>query len=358
MRWLIPIVVFAFTLGTASAQRPWDDYDQRQRAEIVASHKVPVEVRGLVGSLDTLSVAERARLRDIVTRPVRDRQLQSLYLFIYETLRPVDGTWADDDVAMLERHTAYFLERWSSELHGYDVYNYAYAIGRHSACEEVRGEVNALLRRVCKRRYVRRYGDVVMSFGEGVAIAASSVGAGRSVRCDNFVPEAVEYAPHEITIGEYDGIVATIEAVGMAQTATDGAVEALVAAECMAWDGSYNRPVDHGFADAVSVVVSTSSTDRLIKICDDRGDGMVLRGELYMLPDGGLFAVDDGEDGCARHVVVGRVDALGLHIEGRVTLDGGEMVGRKCTAEGLYLRLKYGDNERCIMLSGADYERY
>lgn len=342
MRWLFSIIAFALTLGAASAQRPWSDYDSRQRATVLASPKVPVEVRAAITRLDELSATEREQLWGIVTSPTRDKHLRSLYLYIYEVLRPLDGSAASEDVAMHERHPAYFFKRWGNPLHSYDVYNYAYAIGRCGATSK--------LRKVCKGRYVRRYGAVVTALREGAAMAEASARLGCSPHYDDMAVAVAVCAPREIAIGEYNAVAHTVEPLSV-PVLTDE-LERHIASEFIAWDGCYNRAVEHNFTETLSIVASISSHETIFALHDACGDHIMLADKLYILPAGELFAVTGGE------VIFGYVDDAGLRIVGRAAMDEGELVGVKCTEEGLYMKVQHGASPRCYMLSVGDYERY
>lgn len=342
MRWLLPIIAFALTLGAASAQRPWSDYDSRQRATVLASPKVPVEVRSSVGRLNELSATEREQLWGIVTTPTRNKHLRSLYLYIYEVLRPMDGSAASEDMAMLVQHPAYLFKRWSNPLHSYDVYNYAYAIGKHGATSK--------LRKVCKRRYMRRYGAVVTALSEGAAMAEASARLDCTPHYDDMAVAVAVCAPREIAIGEYNSVDSTVEPLA-APRLTDN-LEQHIASEFIAWDGCYNRAVDHNYTETLSIVASMSSCGTIFSLHDACGDHLMLADELYLLSAGELFVVTGGE------VIFGCIDDGGMHVVGRVAMDGGELAGVKCTEEGLYVKLHSGDTTRCYMLSVGDYERY
>ena len=107
---------------------------------------------------------------------------------------------------LLNQSYVYCSVGWNSldeecDVHSYDVYNYAYAIGKHGATSK--------LRKVCKRRYMRRYGAVVTALSEGAAMAEASARLDCTPHYDDMAVAVAVCAPREIAIGEYNSVDST-----------------------------------------------------------------------------------------------------------------------------------------------------
>ena len=358
MRWLVLTIAICATLATASAQRPWSDYNSAQRARIIASRGVTEEVRTAVSRLGELSVAEREALWAVVSQPVKSSQIASLHLFLYDMLRPADGSASEVDIAMLKSYPQYMLARWSEDLHRYDVYNYAYALANYSVEHGSRGDVNSALRRVGKRRYMRCYGSIVENLVEGLAIAENSIALGRKMECDHTDMEVTCRLPYEISLAEYKAAIAQVNAVDTEGVIGRGDVVGYMAAECASWDGSYNRELSHTLGKGVGVTLVESATAKHIVIDDGVGGCVTLPAVVYILPDGGLFAIDIDGEGRAESVYVGAVEQGRLRSIATVAVYGGVVRGAKCTNEGLYLWIDDDRGAKYYRLSRCDYERY
>lgn len=340
MRRPLLVVLLVIAMLPAAAQRPWSEYDARQRERIAGARNTPEVVRRAVDSLEVMSPAERAKLWDVVTSPTGDRQLASLYLYLYETLRPTNGTAAEGDIAMLRSYPAYFLERWSDELHRYDVYNYAYALAHHNVTEGTHGDTNGVMRKVARRRYARRYGAVVAALSGGVDIAESSLCLSSTLFADATEPEITERMPRAITAAEYSAVRGSVEPISAARVLGDDDLLSHIAAECIAWDGCYNVAIDHNLGRRVTIVRSVSTTSTSITMIDAEGNHHTLPERVYLLPGGALYAISLDRESRVEYVVAGRfVDGV-LNVSSTAVVGDGVLRGAKCTDAGLYLHIE------------------
>lgn len=349
MRWAALILALVATSTITSAQRPWGSYDERQRERIVEHHSTPDVVRRAAKGVDTLDGEEIQEVWDIITHATKDRHRASLYLYIYELLRPVDGSAHDVDVAILKGYTTYMLKRWSDPLHAYDIYSYAYALARHNvAGGDARDALNAL----SKRRYRRRYAPLVASLERGIAIAEASLRLDREMWCDHTTPEVACCVPCEVSDKEYAEVVGSVLPIAMAET--DDELHRLMVAECIASGGCYHRIVEGAINQDFEVVISQGATYGYTSLEDGSGVWHTLPRRLYILPSGGLFAVRENVDGVCGGVVVGNV-VDGAMRSIFVAIGGGTITGVKCTDEDIYLWLRDGHRSSYYMLSIAEY---
>lgn len=349
MRWAALIFALVATSTIATAQRPWGSYDERQRERIVEHRSTPDVVRRAVEGVETLDGEELEELWTIITHPTKSRHHASLYLYIYELLRPVDGSAHAADVDMLRCYAPYMLKRWCDQHHAYDVYNYAYALARHSVAG---GDADDVLNVLSKRRFRRRYATLVASLEGGVAIAEASLRLDKEVFLDHTSPEVDCRVPREITGEEYAKVVGRVSPIAISGVC-DGLYGTMVA-ECIACGGSHHSVVDATAHKNLRLVLSRSAEQGYISLEDGLGVWHTLPLRLYMLPSGGLFAIRESAEGACEGVVVGdMVD--GAMYSTFVAVGGGAVGGVKCTDGSIYLWLQDGDRSSYYVLSIAEY---
>lgn len=343
---LVALIVMA---SIATAQRPWGEYDQRQRERIVEHRTTPDVVRRAVRDYEALDAEERVALWAEISQPIRDRRRASLYLYLYDLLRPIDGSAHDVDIAILKGYTRYMLERLSDVLHDRDVYNYAYTLARHDVVCGRRSGVDGVLRMMNRRRYKHRYSELVATLEGGIAIARASLALDREMWCDHTAGEVTCCVPREVTQKEYALACSSVEPI--AGESGDELHRSMVA-ECITCGGQYHSVVYNH--QGVRVVLSEGSTRSVAMVEDASGMWHTLPALLYMLPSGGLFAIMEDDEGRVEGVVVGANVDDRLHSV-VVAMHGGLLRGVKCTAEVLYLWLEDERGDMFYSLSVAEY---
>lgn len=347
MRTLLLTVSLLLCVVEVSAQRPWGDYEPQQQERIIASR---LESDLLCRALDdaaSLTMAEHDEVMTLVAQRTRDRALASLYLYIYESLRHDDGSDAQADVAMITLYPTYMLELLSSPNHDYDLYNYAYAIGRYNALEEGRRGSNAL-GKLQKRRYRRHYGELVDALRYGVAMVENSVLLGSGVECDFTSAPMSERVAREIDAERYNAVASHV--MPLAVPTYEG-VETHIVEECAQWCGSYNRVVEHDCGGAIDIIHSQELHNAYFTICDSSQECYTLPAMLYITPSGRIYGVAVDQASVVECVVVGRVDRGDVTITDVIPIIEGEVIEAKCCNDELYLHLDVEAEARYLLVA-------
>lgn len=350
MRHILIVVVALTTLFSVSAQQPWSDYDARQQHRVLNSRKVSGVVRSAYSSLDELDDQQREELLDIVTSPVKNRAIQSLYIYVYEMLRPADGTAALYDAAILRLYPEYMLRRWKDAGVESDIINYAYALGRYSAMGGQ--EADAAVDLSLKRRYKRHYADQVVTLCSGMRFAAISELYGGQVDIDYTAYEPLILTPYDISKGRYDDVVATVSPFVPCELSDD--VERAVAVESIAWSGSYNMPHSTLTDVGLNLVYCYGESDNVVVITADDGFSSALPAWLYLMPTGEIYALSVDDDNRIDGVVVGRIGYAEVDVMGIIPIEHGVLRDVKCCAEGLYLRVEDDMSDRYMFIPAAE----
>ena len=329
---LVALLVSAHLV--VSAQRPWVEYDVRQQERLLASPKTSEQVRKSMEHLESLTIRERETLWDIVTEQRVKGQLSSLYLYIYEMLRTMDGRDSRGDVAMLRFYAPYFLKRWASQDGATELYNYGYALGREMALGSRHSVVMALAK--CdKRRYKRLYGNVINTLYLASSIAERSLLLSESLDEDYTSFERLAIAPREVSAEEFLKVKGSVEPIRF-ESGFVSEDEQHVAAEVRMWSGVYCRRVDSPLGERVSVVEVLGNQGREVVVVDAHKECVVLPEKIYVTPRGEIFALSFSGEGLAG-VVLGAVERGSVRIVGEVPIEGLLLQAVKCSDHGLWL---------------------
>ena len=336
-RLLISFFVVATTLS-ATAQKPWAEYDSDEQQRILRSRRVKPAVRRAYENIADMDYATRCEAWAVVSVPVRERRLASLHLHLYEVLRPKSGSAAEQDMAMLAAYPDYMLTLWEQEEHQYDLYNYAYALGRYDALHEVRS--TAAMRPMFRRRMFKRHGATAVRLRSAVAVARSSEQCGAIAAMDLTSPMRLEDEPSHISKSAFEAARNDIKPLNIDLQRGDEVHEAMVA-ECRDFGGSYNVGVKHDMGRGIYVAYCSASDGDYLLLRDNAGMDYTLPATLYHLPSGRFFAVGRGKMFNSQVIVGGVVDGV-VAIDGMIPL-GDDADEIRCNEQGIYLHIAHGD---------------
>ena len=345
---LVALVVSAHFV--VSAQRPWVEMDVRQQERILASSKTSESLRRGVECLGSLTTAEREEVWETVTQQAVKGQLSSLYLYIYEMLRPEDGCTSAEDVVMLRSYTPYLLKRWASQGYLAEVYNYGYALGREMALGNRHSVVMALAK--CdKRRYKRLYGDVISTLRHTSSMVESSLLLAESLDVDYTPVERIAIVPREVSAEEFIGAKGSVEPLKFA-SGFESEEERLVAEEVKMWYGCYCRRVEIALEDRLSVVEVLSDQGREIVLVDAHKGCVALPEQIYITPQGEIFALELSE-GRLTGVICGAVERGSVRIAGVVPMEHLLLRDVKCSDKGLWLFVESEGRTRGLFIESG-----
>ena len=336
MRHILTIILSFATLFTLSAQRPWQELDRAHQQHILASRQLSAKLYEAYSNLEALDAEERAEVLRSVATASGNRKLQSLYLYLYESLRPEDGSVAHLDMEVLSRYPRYMLKRWSSDMHSHDAYNYAYSLGCYAAMEGDEAAVSRVLARYDKRRYRHRYAKSIAVLCEGVEHVRCSVAAGMAADVEHTPYEVYDLPPYEISHEEYAAAQSLISRLTPQTMCSD--IEVAMAHEVTTWQGAYNSVVHGGDSHEVSITECRIDGHVYMVIRDDMSLCHTLPECLYILPSGEVFA-HCRCGGYIDGVVVGRIEDGVVDIIGMIPLASVLLGDAKCSHEGLYLKV-------------------
>ena len=338
-RLLFVVALMVAATFSIYAQKPWVEHDLRQQQRVLTNPDIPHIVKGTLSHLEDITECEREELWSVVTSAKPARKLLPLYLYIYEVIRRDDAMQAEDDVAMVGRYTDYFLKLWSKEEHHYDIYNYAYAIALQRASKHKRGSTNALIHRLHKRRYARKYGSVVTMLCDGIAIAEQSIEIGGSVALDDTPYERLSMPLREVSAEKYSSVVGKVEAMVLPSCA-ERHIDMMMRNECMMWQGSYNTIIEqNNLGKETSIIYRQSMTTDDIVIVDANGETLALPSKVYVTPGGVVYALAIDEDNNLSSVVICDVEDGVIRAVGICSIELSTFIDAKCVGEGLYFHL-------------------
>ncbi len=333
MRRLCLILTMLATVCVTSAQRLWSEYDVRQRQNILSSKQVPGIIRESIETLTSIDDSTRATLWQIVTTPTKDKRVASLYLYLYESLRPYDASYVAEDATIIKSYPAYMLARWSEDAHSHDVIEYAHSLGCYVA-EGHSAQVVAALRPLSKRRYRKSYGEVIATLRRGIEVAAESHRLGEWLTIDHTIPESIEQQPYIISAEAYDNAEAAIKPYGTSYTEQESIVES-IAAHCISCGDGYYMPCGALGRDITAIEAWADSDTKCFAIVDRKGVCHTLPAPLYILDNGVFYAICDDDN---HYIVVGSITDGNIDIYGSVRIGEITAGSIKCNANGLYMR--------------------
>lgn len=338
-RLLLFVALMVAATFTISAQKPWVELDSRQQQRLLSHPDINNIIKETISHLESITECEREELWSEVVSGRPKRQFAPLYLYIYEVIRSKNGSQADDDVLMVSRYPEYFLKMWSLEGHCYDVYNYAYIIGLQRASKDGRGSANALLHRLQRRRYKRKYGDVVAVLRAGSDMVERSKNVGNCFISDVTPCESLSVPLREVDERKYHNVVKEIDPVILPAYSEDN-VPMMIRSECIMWQGCYNSVIEQSLLgrEASLIHQHSYSGDDLVLV-DANGDSITLPPRLYVLPEGLVFALDIDRDNNLNYLIVCRVTDGVIEGSGILNLEPDTFVDAKCVDDGLYLHL-------------------
>lgn len=339
LRRLLISLCAVVAINSVVAQKPWAEYDAAEQRRLLNSRRTSSAVRRAYENIADMDYATRCEAWSVVSVPVRNSRLASLYLHLYEVLRPKDGSAAEQDMAMLAAYPDYMLSLWEREAHRYDIYNYAYALGRYDALHEVRS--TAALRPMFKRKMFKRYATTAVRLRSAVAVARESEAAGAIAAIDLTAPMRLEAEPSYISKASFAEAVNAIKPLSVGLSVVDELHEAMVA-ECLMFGGSYNVDIEHAMGRDIAVTYCSANGGDYLLLSDKAGMDYTLPSMLYCLPSGHIFAIGDGKMFDCQ-VIVGRV------VDGVIAIDGmlplaGEAHEVRCNERGLYLHVALSDD--------------
>lgn len=334
MRRLVALLLFFAAALPVAAQKPWAEYDERQQQQILSSRRVSPEVREAYHNLATLDTATHNAAWRAVSTPQRDRRVASLHLCLYERMRAKDATTAAEDIAMLAAYAEYVLQRMEQAEHHYDLYSYAFALGRFDA---VQGKQRSqqVLRKMLKRRLSRRYTTTIATFRDAIDYARESsqlmllTDTDFTSPCpiDGVMPTQISRTYFEAQQGSVKPLTANFKA--------DSEPLAAIIDECITHDGFYHLALSHNISKHLDIILSQSPNGGYFTLIDRNDTPHTLPAPLYILPDGRLFAVGRGLY-FAPQVICGSLS------DGVLTIEGSLPIPRptediRCTERGLYI---------------------
>ena len=338
MRRLLLVVLTLCGTLQALAQRPWDEYDHRQQQRIVASKNTPQQVRSALAQLDNVRGEDRDILLEEVTKPTKNRQVASLYLYIYECLRQDDGGTADADVAMLRAYPKYMLEQWCEPEHQFDIYNRAYAVALYGVRTGETRHVNGVIRALSKGSS-RRTKVLARRFETCLTVAEQSLALGEVYAIDHTQPTILDIYVEPITKARYAAAVGSCSAVAYPTFEDVDKDYVIMMEECMSWYGGYYTAMKHSLGRNVAMTYCQLPLSAHIILSDAVGDCHTLPWMLYITKDGMLYAISVGEAWNIDHVVVGILKDGLFGMAGIVDVEDGALLSAKCSDDGLYIEV-------------------
>ena len=342
MRHLLATLLLLAITTMVAAQKPWGELSVKQQHSILRSKGVPKEVRSIIVRCDELTESERLAAWEVVVGwgPQKSKRLSSPYLYLYERLRPEDGSAARSDVALLQRYPKYMLARWGSEGHDFDIYNYAYSVA--TLCATDPAVERATIVKSLKKGASRHNEELLAAFDHCLVIATESVALGRGVAYIS-----AEINPYDISVAEIDAAIYDAASERYATprynrlTTTD---EITIAEELMTYEGAYYEAVTSAECEALSLTMiwCWSAYDSSMMLADSAGEQYLLPAKLYLLPDGRIYALRVSQGGNVESLVVGCIEEGRLRILGEMSVEMGELQGVKCNDEGLYISVERG----------------
>ncbi len=349
-RLLLLVALLVSAHFVVSAQRPWVEMDVRQQERLLASSKTSESVRQGVERLGSLTTAEREEVWEAVTEQAVKGQLSSLYLYIYEMLRPEDGCTSAEDVVMLRSYTPYLLKRWASQEGLSEVYNYGYALGREMALGNRHSVVMALAK--CdKRRYKRLYGDVITTLQRSSLLVERTLLLAEDLDIDCTPVECIAIVPREVSAEEFIGAKGGVEPLEFA-SGFESEEERLVAEEVRMWYGCYCRRVEIALEDSLAVVEMLGDQGREIVLVDAHKGCVALPEQIYITPQGEIFALELSE-GRLTGVICGAVERGSVRIAGVVPMEHLLLRDVKCSDKGLWLFVESEGRTRGLFIESG-----
>lgn len=334
MRRLVTLLLLLAATLPAAAQKPWAEYDERQQQQILALKRVNGSVREAYHNLATLDSATLNAAWRVISTPQRDRRVASLHLCMYERMRAKDGTTAAEDITMLATYTEYMLQRMEQEEHRYDLYSYAFALGRYDAAQGKQCSQQAL-RKMLKRRLSQRHTTTIATFRDAIRYARESSQLMLRTDADFTSPCPLDgVLPTQISHADFEAQKSSIKPL-TAHFKADNETYATIIDECTTHDGFYHLAIAHDISKHLDIILSLSPDGGYFTLIDRNDTLHTLPAPLYILPDGRLFAVGRGLY-FAPQVILGHID------DGVLTIEGSLAIPRpaddvRCTERGLYL---------------------
>lgn len=340
---LITILLLLATTTLAVAQKPWGEYSEKQQRRTLLATYNPDVMRRALSDIESLSPEEHKALWEVVSEPTKGKRLASLYLHLYEVMRPAGHDAAVEDMVILRAYPKYMLRRWACEGHSFDPYYYAYAVGFHCAMTEDKAGLDELCRLLTKSSS-RRTRALAESFTNSAHMAMRSVALDRELVLD-YTPFATNNELLvDVTESAYGSVDTLYDAIATGYEFS--AEEIIIAEECIKWSDAYCLSTLSSGVDGVELVYILDNLDASISLTDVRGDGYLLPSHLYILPSGALFALDVDNGWVIDGVVVGEFSDGELQLLGRQAINDSQLKGVKCNNEGLYLHTEGEDGVR------------
>lgn len=351
------ILALSATLFTATAQEPWRSLDSKQKRTILTARKTPEVLREAMRHVDSIKGEERDKVWELVSRPAKDKKAVPLYLYLYDILRPTDGTAGESDFTMIKTYPDYVLTNfWGAGRDG-DIYNYAYAVARYGVTADEQSKVMGTVEKLAKE-YSAKQNNTYASFASAVALADASLTLGKEFVIDPTYPEIMYRIPREISLEEFDAEKLSLKPFEAKSAVDTIAVARDVAKQCMMWSGYYHRTVDHKLGRKVRVVMSETPSARYITIEDADGRRMLLPERIYFLPEGGFFALAVDDEGRADYIVTGYIIDGVFQKVTTVALESGFVRSIKCNKDGaLFFKLRSGSEDKCFRMNIGEYDR-
>lgn len=351
MRHLLATLALLAITTMVAAQKPWGELSAKKQHSILGAKVMPKEVRSIIVRCDELTESERLAAWEVVVGwgPQKSKRLSSPYLYLYERLRPEDGSAARSDVALLQRYPKYMLARWGSEGHDFDIYNYVYSVA--TLCATDPAVERATIVKSLKKGASRHNEELLAAFDHCLVIATESVALGRGVAYIS-----AEINPYDISVAEIDAAI-----YGAASASYDmprynrltTREEIIVAEVLMDYEGAYFEAVPSAECDSLSLTMiwCWRAYDSYVVLTDSVGEQYQLPAMLYLLPDGGIYALRVDEAKSVESLVVGCVEEGRLRIFGEMAVEMGVLKGVKCNDEGLYISVEREGKSLYYLLS-------
>lgn len=339
MRRLFILAVAVATLGNVAAQKPWSEYEPKQQKQIVGARHTHKAVREAYNNLEAIDDATLREAWEVVSTPTRDKHAASLHLYLYEKLRARNGTTAAEDIAILGAYAEYMLCRMEDEAHRYDIYNYAFALGRYDALHG-KNKSTAALRPMFKRRLFKRHAASATTLRTAIELARRSEALGLIIEVDFTSPTRIEHLPSSISRADYEATESNATPIIIPNSSDD--IEKMMISECHEQAGAYNIEVSHNADKNIKIIATTTYNGKYLTICDDDGTCITLPHPLYTLSDGRFFAVGDGKY-FDNQVIVGRIADGTASVNGSIALPAATYDIR-CNERGIYLHATTSDD--------------